>query len=178
MGTPNQKHLSLHPQFWLLGFFSVYEPKPSPPTPNLASASDLQTQSTPLSFSFLAAHFTGCISPTASSIHSDFFPCFVLSAAPATVEEEPCGTPRPVLLGLKSRTWTDFPVPTVLWDSQRMLILQIHDNICGMSCHWGLTLKPQNGHWGVNSPQYLGWCDTPSPPTRSPLDDFCEIEVP
>lgn len=57
-------------------------------------------------------------------------PHLVLSTAPAAIEEEPSGTPRPVLLGRKPRTWTDFPVPTVLWDNQRMLMLQIRDTVC------------------------------------------------
>lgn len=61
--------------------------------------------------------------------------------AAAAIEEEPCGTPRPVLLGLKPRTWTDFPVPTVLWDSQRMLMLQIRDNVCGVCCLLGSYIK-------------------------------------
>lgn len=56
-------------------------------------------------------------------------PRLVLSTAPAAIEEEPSGTPRPVLLGRKPRTWTDFPVPTVLWDNQRMLMLQISDYV-------------------------------------------------
>lgn len=65
-------------------------------------------------------------------------PCLVLFTAPAAVEEEPSGTPRPVLLGRKPRTWTDFPVPTVLWDNQRMLMLQICDNVCGQCPAFGV----------------------------------------